>query len=584
VINGAVDALRAAFGLSATLTGFAVSAALLGSAARAWYAGRLADRYGRVRTMQVAAILLAAGAVGAGLSGSVAWLMAWRVIAGIGVGVASVVAPAYIAEISPASIRGRLGSMQQLAIVLGIFVALLSDAALAGAAGGAAETFWFGFDTAVINGAVDALRAAFGLSATLTGFAVSIALLGSAAGAWYAGRLADRYGRVRTMQVAAILLAAGALGAGLSGSVAWLMVWRVVAGIGVGVASVVAPAYIAEISPASIRGRLGSMQQLAIVLGIFVALLSDAALAHSAGGAANATWFGLGAWRWMFIVGVIPALIYGVLAFSVPESPRHLVAGGRNEEALGVLKRVLALGSDAALRKKLDDIRISLEREHKPRWSDLVGARTGFLPIVWVGIVLSVFQQFVGINVIFYYSTTLWNSVGFSESNSFMLTVITSIVNVLVTLVAIGLIDRIGRKALLVIGSSGMLVTLAVMAVCFAQATGSGTALSLPGAWGPVALVAANLYVIFFGVSWGPVVWVLLGEMFPNRIRAMALAVAAAAQWLANFAITSSFPVMAQFSLPLSYGVYAFFALLSLLFVLKFVRETRGVELEDMPG
>jgi sugar porter (SP) family MFS transporter len=452
------------------------------------------------------------------------------------------------------------------------------------AAAAALGGFLFGFDTAVINGAVDALRAAFGLSATLTGFAVSIALLGSAAGAWYAGRLADRYGRVRTMQVAAILLAAGAIGAGLSGSVAWLMVWRVVAGIGVGVASVVAPAYIAEISPASIRGRLGSMQQLAIVLGIFVALLSDAALADSAGGAAQTLWFGLGAWRWMFIVGVVPALIYGVLAFSVPESPRHLVAGGRNEEALGVLKRVLALGSDAALRKKLDDIQISLEREHKPRWGDLVGGRASLLPIVWVGIVLSVFQQFVGINVIFYYSTTLWNSVGFSESNSFMLTVITSIVNVLVTLVAIGLIDRIGRKALLVIGSSGMLVTLAVMAVCFAQATGSGTALSLPGAWGPVALVAANLYVIFFGVSWGPVVWVLLGEMFPNRIRAMALAVAAAAQWLANFAITSSFPVMAQFSLPFSYGVYAAFAAISLVFVLKFVRETRGVELEDMPG
>jgi sugar porter (SP) family MFS transporter len=468
---------------------------------------------------------------------------------------------------APENLQGRTG----LRVIL-----IAAAAALGG--------FLFGFDTAVINGAVDSLRAAFGLSAALTGFAVSIALLGSALGAWYAGRLADRYGRVRTMQVAAILLAAGAVGAGLSGSVAWLMAWRVIAGIGVGVASVVAPAYIAEISPASIRGRLGSMQQLAIVLGIFVALLSDAALAGAAGGAAETFWFGLGAWRWMFIVGVIPAVVYGVLAFSVPESPRHLVAGGRNEEALGVLRRVLALGSEAALQKKLSDIQLSLKREHKPAWSDLVGGSAGLLPIVWIGIVLSVFQQFVGINVIFYYSTTLWNSVGFSESNSFMLTVITSIVNVLVTLVAIALIDRIGRKALLVIGSSGMLVTLAVMAACFAQATGSGTAVSLPGAWGPVALVAANLYVVFFGVSWGPVVWVLLGEMFPNRIRAMALAVAAAAQWLANFAITSSFPPMAQFSLPFSYGLYAFFALLSLLFVLRFVRETRGVELEDMPG
>ena len=468
---------------------------------------------------------------------------------------------------APENFRGRTG----LRVIL-----IAAAAALGG--------FLFGFDTAVINGAVDSLRGAFGLGAALTGFAVSIALLGSALGAWYAGRLADRFGRVRTMQVAAILLAAGAIGAGLSGSVAWLMAWRVIAGIGVGVASVVAPAYIAEISPASIRGRLGSMQQLAIVLGIFVALLSDAALANAAGGAANTFWFGLGAWRWMFIVGVIPAAIYGVLAFSVPESPRHLVAGGRNEEALSVLRRVLALGSEAALHKKLHEIQLSLKREHRPRWSDLAGGGAGFLPIVWVGIVLSVFQQFVGINVIFYYSTTLWNSVGFSESNSFMLTVITSIVNVLVTLVAIALIDRIGRKALLVIGSSGMLVTLAVMAACFAEATGTGTNLSLPGAWGPVALVAANLYVVFFGVSWGPVVWVLLGEMFPNRIRAMALAVAAAAQWLANFAITSSFPPMAQFSLPFSYGLYAFFALLSLLFVLRFVRETRGVELEDMPG
>jgi sugar porter (SP) family MFS transporter len=468
---------------------------------------------------------------------------------------------------APENLQGRAG----LRVIL-----IAAAAALGG--------FLFGFDTAVINGAVDSLRAAFGLSAALTGFAVSIALLGSALGAWYAGRLADRYGRVRTMQVAAILLAAGAVGAGLSGSLAWLMAWRVIAGIGVGVASVVAPAYIAEISPASIRGRLGSMQQLAIVLGIFVALLSDAALAHVAGGPANTLWFGLGAWRWMFIVGVIPAVIYGALAFSVPESPRHLVAGGRNEEALGVLRRVLALGSEAALQKKLGDIQLSLKREHKPRWRDLIGGRAGLLPIVWIGIVLSVFQQFVGINVIFYYSTTLWNSVGFSESDSFMLTVITSIVNVLVTLVAIALIDRIGRKALLVIGSSGMLVTLAVMAACFAQATGSGTAVSLPGAWGPVALVAANLYVVFFGVSWGPVVWVLLGEMFPNRIRAMALAVAAGAQWLANFEITGSFPPMAQLSLPFSYGMYAFFALLSLLFGRRFVRGTRGVELEDMPG
>ncbi|MHB8446694.1 MAG: sugar porter family MFS transporter [Rudaea sp.] len=451
------------------------------------------------------------------------------------------------------------------------------------AAAAALGGFLFGFDTAVINGAVDALRQAFGLSAAWTGFAVSCALLGSALGAWYAGRLADRFGRVRTMQVAAILLAASGLGAGLAYSVGSLIVWRVVGGIGVGIASVVAPAYIAEVSPAWIRGRLGSMQQLAIVLGIFASLLSDAWLAGSAGSAENILWFGLGAWRWMFLAGVVPALIYGSLALTVPESPRHLVARGRTGDALAVLRRVLALDSEPALRQKLLDIQNSLQREHKPVWRDLRGS-AGLLPIVWVGILLSMFQQFVGINVIFYYSATLWHSVGFSESSAFAITVATSVVNVLVTLVAIALVDRIGRKPLLVIGSAGMTLTLALMAWCFAEATGSGAGLSLPAPWGPIALVAANAYVIFFGVSWGPVVWVLLGEMFPNRIRAMALAVAAAAQWLANFAITSSFPAMAQFSLPFSYAAYAAFAALSLVFVLRHVRETRGVELEDMPG
>jgi MFS family permease len=193
-----------------------------------------------------------------------------------------------------------------------------------------------------------------------------------------------------------------------------------------------------------------------------------------------------------------------------------------------------------------------------------------------------VFQQFVGINVIFYYSATLWHSVGFSEADSFKITVATSIVNVLVTLVAIALVDRIGRKPLLLIGSAGMAITLAMMAWCFSQATGHGAELVLPGNVGPIALVAANLYVVFFGVSWGPVVWVLLGEMFPNRIRAIALAVAAAAQWLANFAITASFPRLAELGLPFAYGLYAAFAALSFAFVWAMVRETRGIELEDM--
>jgi SP family sugar:H+ symporter-like MFS transporter len=450
------------------------------------------------------------------------------------------------------------------------------------AAAAAMGGFLFGFDTAVINGAVDAIRAGFALSAVWTGFAVSCALLGSALGAWYAGPMADRAGRVRTMQFAAVLLAASAVGSGLAAGVWSLIVWRLVGGIGVGIASVIAPTYIAEVSPAQVRGRLGSLQQLAIVLGIFAALLSDAWLAGAAHGASAPLWLGLEAWRWMFLVALVPALIYGSLVLGVPESPRHLVAKARLPEARVVLRQVLGLHDELGLDRRLEAITVSLRSEHQPRLRDLRGRHAGLLRVVWIGILLSVLQQFVGINVIFYYSSTLWHSVGFSEVDSFKITVATSIVNVLVTLVAIALVDRIGRKPLLVIGSAGMAFTLALMAWCFSQATGSGATLSLPGSLGPVALVAANAYVVFFGLSWGPMVWVLLGEMFPNRIRALALAVAAAAQWLANFAITSTFPLLAQAGLAFAYGVYATFAALSLAFVLYAVRETNGIELEDM--
>ena len=248
---------------------------------------------------------------------------------------------------------------------------------------------------------------------------------------------------------------------------------------------------------------------------------------------------------------------------------------------LDVLRQVLGVSDNDELRIKVRDIEASLRAEHRPRLRDLRGPR-GLLPVVWIGIALSVFQQFVGINVIFYYSSTLWHSVGFSEADSFKITVATSITNVLVTLVAIALVDRVGRKPLLAIGSAGMALTLAAMAWCFAHASGSGTAVSLPSPYGAIALVAANLYVVFFGVSWGPVVWVLLGEMFPNRIRATGLAVAAAAQWLANFLITATFPYLAEISLTFAYGLYALFAALSLIFVITAARETKGVELEAM--
>jgi MFS transporter, SP family, sugar:H+ symporter len=371
------------------------------------------------------------------------------------------------------------------------------------------------------------------------------------------------------------------VGTGLASTLGMLIAFRVIGGLGVGVASVIAPAYIAEIAPARIRGRLGSLQQLAIVLGIFVALLIDYVLATAAGGSEKNLALGLEAWRWMFLAMVVPAVIYGVGAFLIPESPRYLVVKDRLAEAGDVLRRVLG---NIDIPGKVQEIQQTLAREVKPTMRDLRGPALGLLPIVWVGIGLSVFQQFVGINVIFYYSSVLWQAVGFSESNSLIITVITSVVNIVTTLVAISRIDRSGRKPLLIIGSIGMTVTLGVMALIFGTAPlNSKGEPVLHGLAGPLALISANLFVFAFGMSWGPVVWVMLGEKFPNRIRAAALSVAAAAQWVANWAISTSFPVLKNVGLGVAYGIYAASALLSLFFVQRFITETKGVELEEMP-
>ncbi len=440
--------------------------------------------------------------------------------------------------------------------------------------------FLFGYDTAVINGTVDAIQAEFEMSSFLLGFVVSSALLGCAVGAWFAGPLADRLGRIRVMLIAAALFAISSVGSGLAFSAWELTLWRVLGGLAIGAASVIAPAYIAEVSPASIRGRLGSLQQLAIVSGIFASLLVDFALAAAAGGSASGhvPWGG-SAWRWMFVSALIPAVVYGVLASQIPESPRYLVRIRETAKAADVLGRFVGGNVDAYIHEIERSLAGGVE---KVRLKDLRGPRLGLLPIVWVGILLSVFQQFVGINVIFYYSTTLWRAVGFSEDEALLTSVITSVTNILTTLVAIALIDRIGRKPLLLIGAAGMVVTLGTMAICFSTATGSGENLTLSPTAGKIALVAANLYVVSFGMSWGPVVWVLLGEMFNNVIRATALAVAAAAQWLANWLISTTFPALAEVGLMFAYGLYTVFALLAFVFVVRGVHETKGRELEEM--
>ncbi|MEP0754603.1 sugar porter family MFS transporter [Trichocoleus sp. Lan] len=446
--------------------------------------------------------------------------------------------------------------------------------ALVAAIGG----FLFGFDTAVINGAVAALGKDFQAGSVATGFAVSSALLGSAVGAFFAGQIADRYGRVKTMIVAAIMFFISAVGSGIAFTIWDFMVWRLVGGVAVGAASVIAPAYIAEVSPAHLRGRLGSLQQLAIVTGIFIALLCDYFIAVAAGSAEAPFWFGVPAWRWMFWTEIPAAIAYAVGALRIPESPRYLVAQGREAEAASVLAKVL--GGD--VEAKVQEIRQTVLRERKPQLSDLMG-RHGLLTIVWVGIGLSVLQQLVGINVIFYYSSVLWQAVGFSEKDSLWITVITSITNIVTTLVAIAFVDKFGRKPLLILGSLGMTLTLGTLAATFGSAPldAAGNP-SLTGNSGIIALLAANLYVFCFGFSWGPVVWVMLGEMFNNRIRGAALSVAAAAQWIANFAVSTTFPPLKDVGLGFAYGLYATAAAISLFFVLLLIKETKGKELEEM--
>ncbi|MFI0418360.1 sugar porter family MFS transporter [Spongiactinospora sp. 9N601] len=455
---------------------------------------------------------------------------------------------------------------------LGHIVFITAAAAIGG--------FLFGYDSAVINGAVTGIQRHFQVGPVETGTTVAAALLGSAAGAWSAGRMADRLGRTRTMQIAATVFAISSIGQALPFAIWDLAIWRVVAGIAIGMASVTGPAYIAEVAPPAYRGRLGSFQQLAIVLGIATSQLVNYVIAQLAGGDVNNYLGPLQAWQWMLGACLIPALLFLLFATIIPESPRFLVAVGRITEAHRVLREVE--GDDVDVAARVGEIRSVLRTERKATIRDLRGPKFGLLGIVWVGILLSMFQQFVGINVIFYYSSALWQSVGIEQSQSLLISFSTSIINIVGTFIAIALVDRLGRRPLLMTGSVGMAVSLATAAWAFSAAGGTGEDVALPPLQGMVALIAAHVFVLFFALSWGVVVWVLLGEMFPNRIRATALSVAAAAQWISNWLITVTFPSLSAWNLAGAYVGYATFAVLSFLFVLFFVRETKGRRLEEM--
>lgn len=439
--------------------------------------------------------------------------------------------------------------------------------------------FLFGFDSGVINGTVQGLQQAFHSTTVGTGFSVASILLGCAAGAFFAGRLADNFGRRTIMIIASVIFIITALGTGASRFTAEFVTARLVAGLAIGAVSILAPAYISEIAPANLRGILTSLQQVAIIVGLFLAFISNYLIAGAAGSAASSFWFGIVAWRWMFWMELIPSISFLIGLVFIPESPRYFVASGQRENALNVLMRLY--GGETA-QKKIDEITKTIA--NKPRLSDLWNSIVKRIkPIVWVGLGLAILQQFVGINVIFYYGAVLWKSVGFTESNALLINITTGAVSVLAVILTLTLIDRIGRKPLLWIGSAGMTITLAVLAYTFSTATMTSTGLDLSPTMGVVALVAANIYVFFFNATWGPVMWVMLAEMFPNQIRGSGLAVSGLGQWLANFGVTITFPILlASIGLEGTYSIYAVFGFLSLIFVLLLVPETKGKELEEM--
>ncbi|MFI6289752.1 sugar porter family MFS transporter [Streptomyces sp. NPDC051018] len=452
---------------------------------------------------------------------------------------------------------------------LGHVIFITASAAMGG--------FLFGYDSSVINGAVEAIRSRYGIGSGELAQVIAIALIGCAVGAATAGRIADRIGRIACMRIASVLFTASAIGSALPFALWDLAMWRIIGGFAIGMASVIGPAYIAEVSPPAYRGRLASFQQAAIVIGIAVSQLVNFGILQIANGDQRGKIGGLEAWQWMLGVMVVPALLYGVLSFAIPESPRFLISVGKTARAKQVLAEVE--GEHVDLDARVQEIYEAMHREHKSTFKDLLGSRFGFLPIVWVGIGLSMFQQLVGINVVFYYSSTLWQSVGIDPTSSFFYSFTSSIVNIIGTVIAMVFVDRIGRRPLALIGSVGMAIALGFEAWAFSAGLVDG---KLPSTQGTVALVAAHVFVLFFALSWGVVVWVLLGEMFPNKIRAAALGVAASAQWIANWAITASFPSLSDWNLSGTYIIYTCFAVLSIPFVLLFVKETKGKKLEEM--
>ena len=445
----------------------------------------------------------------------------------------------------------------------------------------------FGYDTAVISGTVESLRKFFiepyGLpldqANSLEGFVVSSALIGCILGASFAGWVSQRYGRKPTLIVASILFLLSAIGSawpefglGLPGSgdhtyMYLFVAYRILGGIGVGLASMVSPMYIAEVAPADRRGNLVSWNQFAIIFGMLVVYFVNYGIALSG----DEQWLTTTGWRLMFLSEVIPASCLLLLIFCVPESPRWLVMKGQDRRAAAILRRVdPATDTDAEVR----DIRRSLAGSVRSKLFSYGAA------VIVIGVLLSVFQQFVGINVVLYYAPEIFRSMGMGTNAALAQTIIVGVINLSFTVLAIFTVDRFGRKPLMIIGSLGMAVSMVTLGLTFyTQHMG----------W--LSLAAMLCYTASFAMSWGPVCWVLLAEIFPNSIRSTVMSIAVAAQWIANFLVSWTFPMLDKnqyltdtFNHGMAYWIYGVMGILAALFIWKFVPETKGKTLEEMEG
>ncbi|WP_299496653.1 sugar porter family MFS transporter [uncultured Shewanella sp.] len=441
--------------------------------------------------------------------------------------------------------------------------------------------FLVGFDTGVINGTFDGLYSVFGSNHIASGFNVTAILLGGAAGALMSGMFVDRLGRRSLLIIAANFLVISAWGAGITDSSIGFILYRMLGGVAIGVLSVITPIYIAEIAPSRYRGGLISLQYMAILLGLLSASLSNDMLLNIAGKSTELLWLDAEAWRWMFWIELLPAFIFLFLLFFIPESPRFLAAIGNQRAAHSVLIRLHGQQKAASVVAKL---KLSLPFTQQPGFADLMQEGRGKIKhVLWLALTLAALQQLMGINVIYYYGAVLWQGVGFSETDTLFINIITGMVSIAGCCLTLCFIDKCGRKPFLIIGSLGMTLTLGLMVYAFANAEfGLNGELNL-GAYDWLALISANVYVFFFSLSWGPVIWALLVEMFPQRMRGLGMALSGCTLWLVHFAMIRSFPLLLTYiGLAETYSLYCIFTLCSMLLIFRYIHETKRQTLEDI--